>query len=231
MIRNKIKKLNQVRLQQQTKRKYQQNKNIYSFWGKRPNLYNKGAFLTFMGRGKKIRRKAIENLGLREGDTVLDLCCGTGLNFPYLLEKVGKTGKIIGVDLSKEMLQAARKNINKNGWQNIQLINENATKLSLLPESVDGIFSSLGISTIPNQKKALGRAKNILKENKKIVVLDAKSFSGIWKILNILIVPAYKKLALWDYKDKVIKSFAEVFLKYKIEEYNLKTIYILTGKK
>jgi len=44
-------------------------------------------------------------------------------------------------------------------------------------------------------------------------------------------VPAYKKLALWDYKDKVIKSFAEVFLKYKIEEYNLKTIYILTGKK
>ena len=120
-----------------------------------------------MGRGKKIRRKAIENLGLREGDTVLDLCCGTGLNFPYLLEKVGKTGKIIGVDLSKEMLQATRKNINKNGWQNIQLINENATKLSLLPESVDGIFSSLGISTIPNQKKALGRAKNILKKIKK----------------------------------------------------------------
>lgn len=208
-----------------------ESKNIYSFWGKTPGLYKAGTFLTFMGREKKIRCQAIEKLDLKEGDTVLDICCGTGLNFPYLLEKVGKTGKIIGVDLSKEMLQSAQRSIDKKGWRNIQLINKDVTKLSLPSESVDGIFSSLGISTILNQKKALEKAKDILKINSKIVVLDAESFSGIWKILNIFIVPAYKKLALWDYKDNVIKSFTSVFPEHNIEEYNLKTIYILTGKR
>lgn len=205
--------------------------NIYSFCGRNSGLYRAGSFITFLGREKKLRKKAIIKLDLKKGDTVLDLCCGTGLNFPYLLEEIGPEGRIVGFDYSKEMLSAAKKSIEKNKWQNIELIHGNAEELPLPKESFNGVFSSLGISTVQNQEKALDRAKDVLKENKKIVILDAESFSGIWKILNILIKPAYKKLADWDYKKNVTQSFAEIFPKFEAEEFNLGTIYILSGQK
>ena len=63
----------------------------------------------------KYRREAIQNLQLVEGDTVVDLGCGTGLNFSLLQEKLGPEGKIIGVDLSSEMLQKANNRVSKHG--------------------------------------------------------------------------------------------------------------------
>ena len=54
-----------------------------------------------------LRRKAAMRLGLSRGDSVLDIGCGTGVNFPYLREAVGSSGRIYGVDISTGMLRKA----------------------------------------------------------------------------------------------------------------------------
>ena len=62
----------------------------------------------FTRRINRIRERAIDALGLREGDVVLDAGCGTGWCLPRLLERVGETGRVIGFDPSPEMLAIAR---------------------------------------------------------------------------------------------------------------------------
>ena len=57
----------------------------------------------------KYRKKAVEHLNLNKGDLVVDLGCGTGLCFPLLMEKIGPNGKLIGVDISTEMLYVSCK--------------------------------------------------------------------------------------------------------------------------
>jgi ubiquinone/menaquinone biosynthesis C-methylase UbiE len=65
----------------------------------------------------RCRRDTVNALALTPGDTVIDLACGTGLNFPLLQKAVGESGKIIGVDLSPEMLDQARRRVQKAGWR------------------------------------------------------------------------------------------------------------------
>ena len=65
---------------------------------------------------------AIDRLELRPGETVIDVACGTGLNIPALQAAVGPSGRIVGVDLSPEMLAHAHIQVRQAGWQNVTLI-------------------------------------------------------------------------------------------------------------
>src|SRR6202045_251324 len=68
-------------------------------------------------RGQRLR--AVQALGLRAGDTVVDIACGTGLNFRLIEEVIGPGGRIVGVDLTDAMLAQARDRIAANGWNNV----------------------------------------------------------------------------------------------------------------
>src|ERR1700728_2574877 len=68
------------------------------------------------------RLRAVQALGLRPGDTVVDIACGTGLNFPLLEKVVGPGGRIVGVDLTDAMLARAQDRIAANGWGNVSLV-------------------------------------------------------------------------------------------------------------
>src|SRR5260370_8586783 len=69
-----------------------------------------------------IRRRAINRLWLRRGQTVLDVACGTGLSFGILRKQVGPKGLVIGIEQSAEMLDRARDRIDRTGWRNVVLI-------------------------------------------------------------------------------------------------------------
>jgi len=73
-------------------------------------------------RAASVRARAVAALDLRPGDVVLDVACGTGACFPYLEERIGSSGRIIGVELSSDMLDLACKRVNAAGWKNILLI-------------------------------------------------------------------------------------------------------------
>lgn len=75
------------------------------------------------------RRRLIELLSLREGDQVLDLGCGTGLNLSQLQQRVGPSGHIVGIDRSAQMLAQARRRAQRHGWENVTLIRADATEM------------------------------------------------------------------------------------------------------
>jgi demethylmenaquinone methyltransferase/2-methoxy-6-polyprenyl-1,4-benzoquinol methylase len=68
------------------------------------------------------RLRAVQALGLRAGDSVIDIACGTGLNFPLIEEVIGPGGRIVGVDLTDAMLAHAQDRIETNNWSNISLV-------------------------------------------------------------------------------------------------------------
>jgi demethylmenaquinone methyltransferase/2-methoxy-6-polyprenyl-1,4-benzoquinol methylase len=73
-------------------------------------------------RTMPIRRRAVALLGLAPGDRVLDVACGTGLSFPLLVEGVGPAGRVVGVEVSPEMMARARARVVAAGWANVDLV-------------------------------------------------------------------------------------------------------------
>ncbi|MEK6905765.1 MAG: class I SAM-dependent methyltransferase, partial [Nanoarchaeota archaeon] len=168
---------------------------VYSFWGRFPSLYSAQDAITFLGRAKAIRKKAVEKLNLKNGNNVLEVACGSGRNFLYMVEAVGKEGKIVGFDYSQEMLDAAKKLSKQNRWDNIKLIQGDAAQLKITENNFDGVLSILGISAIPGWVKALNRCYDVLRPGGRLVVCDARLFTGFLKILNPLVRVIYSKFA------------------------------------
>ncbi|MBI2475182.1 methyltransferase domain-containing protein [Candidatus Uhrbacteria bacterium] len=202
----------------------------YKVWGRYPFLYKLACLVTFIGQENKLRKLAIDALELQQGDTVLDLACGTGLNHELLEKAVGTNGKIIAFDYSIEMLTAAKQRAVKHKWNNIIFMQGDAAELSL-DEKVDGVISTLGVSAIPQHKEALKRAVDVLKNEKRISILDAQLPTGFWKIFNPVIAHVYKNWASWDYTKKIQEDLFEVVGDVKIKKYNGGTIFIATGTK
>jgi ubiquinone/menaquinone biosynthesis C-methylase UbiE len=75
-----------------------------------------------MRRFARWQRMAVERLELGPGEVVIDVACGTGLNFPQLEARIGPSGRVIGIDLSPEMLAQARDRATNEGWENVTLI-------------------------------------------------------------------------------------------------------------
>lgn len=69
-----------------------------------------------------LRRRAIERLGLHPGETVLDVACGTGLSLPLLVQRVGRKGRVVGIEQSPEMLERARQRVHAQPWQQVTLL-------------------------------------------------------------------------------------------------------------
>jgi ubiquinone/menaquinone biosynthesis C-methylase UbiE len=90
-------------------------------------------------RTMALRRRTIDLLDLRPGDVVLDVACGTGLSFPLLRDRVGNGGKVIGVELSPEMLAQARRRVETNGWTNVALV-ESAMEHAVIPATLDAVL-------------------------------------------------------------------------------------------
>ena len=88
-------------------------------------------------------------LGLRAGDSVIDIACGTGLNFPLIEEAIGPEGRIVGVDLTDAMLAQAQDRIKANGWRNISLVQADAADFGF-PAGVDAILSTYALTQVPD---------------------------------------------------------------------------------
>ena len=202
----------------------------YRFWGRHPLWYKASCLLTFLGKESQLRKRAIERLHLGGGDVVLDLACGTGLNFPYLEGCVGRTGRIIGFDYSPQMLSTAREKAKRNNWQNIKLLRGDAAELSLECQ-VDGVLSTLGISAIPHHEQALERAVAVLKDNRNISLLDAALPSGVGGAFNPLLAWIYNRGACWDYTKDIPADLERILGRVERETYNGNTIYIVSGTK
>jgi demethylmenaquinone methyltransferase/2-methoxy-6-polyprenyl-1,4-benzoquinol methylase len=119
------------------------------------------------------RRRAVESLALRPGDTVVDIACGTGLNFQLLEQAIGADGRIVGVDLTDAMLAQARQRIEANGWSNVTLVQADAAEFEF-PAEVDAIVSTYALSQVPECGTVIAHGAAALSTGGRWVVLDLK---------------------------------------------------------
>jgi SAM-dependent methyltransferase len=80
---------------------------------------------------KPVRQRAVELLKLKPGDRVLDVGCGPGGSFPFLVPAVGSSGKVVGVEISPELSLNAKQRIARNRWENVEVIEAAAQEVHL----------------------------------------------------------------------------------------------------
>ena len=117
--------------------------------------------------------QAVDALSIEAGDTVVDLACGTGLNFERILERAGPTGRIIGVDLTAAMLDRARERVARHGWTNVELVHSDVAAYAF-PSGVQRIISTAGITLVPEYDLVVARAAKALVSGGRLVIYDFK---------------------------------------------------------
>jgi len=117
------------------------------------------------------RRMAMEALKLQPGDTVLELACGTGINFLLFQNYIGPTGRIIGVDITDAMLEQAKKRVASQGWENVTLILHDASTYQI-PSNVNAVFSSYALSIFPDTKRVLTNIASFLAPGGRLTIIE-----------------------------------------------------------
>ena len=154
---------------------------VQRFYRYHAYIYDKTRWMILHGR-----RRAAERLGLRRDSSVLEVGCGTGLNFRYVLEHLDpQRGRLVGLDFSQDMLARAQhrvaaraaKRADGLGWQNVELLQADATQMQL-GRKFDAILFAYSLTMIPDWEAALRRAGEHLAPGGRVVVLDFSTFGG-----------------------------------------------------
>jgi len=145
------------------------------------------------------RLGAVEALGLRPGDSVIDIACGTGLNFPLIEDVIGPAGRIVGVDLTDAMLAHAQDRIKTNGWSNVSLVEADVAHFDF-PTEVDAIVSTYALSQVPECAAVIAHGAAALSGGGRWVVLDLKvpdNTPGWLTQLGITLVRPFASIDEW----------------------------------
>jgi demethylmenaquinone methyltransferase/2-methoxy-6-polyprenyl-1,4-benzoquinol methylase len=172
----------------------------------------------------------VELLHLRAGDRVLDVGCGPGGSFPYLVHAVGQSGQVVGVEISPEISINAKRRIAKNGWRNVQVIEAAAEDVHLT-----GLFAGLLMFAAPDVYASEEALENIvphLRENARIAAFGAKlSSKGLGRSLNpvlrTLFNLSFSTTPSPDYEPW--RGLAKRVEKVDVEEYFLGLMFLCSG--
>lgn len=148
---------------------------IKDIYRKRAGSYDLSANLYYLigFRENHFRKQAIAELSLQPGSTVVEIGCGTGLNFQYLRQEIGDDGKIVGVDLTDAMLEQARQRIRNNDWRNVEIVQSDAAEYHF-EQNIQGVISTFALTLVPEYEKVIEHAAQALAPGGRMVVLDLK---------------------------------------------------------
>ena len=146
---------------------------------------------------------------LKKGETVLDLGSGAGFDAFLARGKVGREGKVIGVDMTEKMIEKARENAKKNGYENVEFILGDIENLPLEDNTIDVIISNCVINLAPDKERVFSEAYRVLKDRGRMYVSDIVLLGQLTKeqkedkrLLSGCVAGALQKE---DYIDKIKK--------------------------
>ena len=178
------------------------------------------------------RRRAVVLLQVQPGATVVEIGCGTGLNFRLLQERIGPTGMLIGVDLSADMLEQARRRVAAKGWNNVELVQARAADHDF-PAGVDAVFSTFALSLEPRFDEVIAKAATALVAGGRFVLLDLRMpdnwLRNLAPVLVWLVRPFAVSLEVANREPW--KSLQLHFPQYSYQEGYLGLVYIAVGQR
>lgn len=169
------------------------------------------------------RKRAVELLDLQDGQTVIDVACGTGANLKHI--KAGNHNiELYGTDFSSGMLRKAQDLVEKNKWENTHLFQADARTLTLASIEAqtgkklhfDRVICVLGLSVIPDWELVMDGLIGLLQEGGKIVILDVfaeKRDLNTWLVEKVASADLNRKI--WQTLETKTADFHQEYLPVK----------------
>jgi len=136
-------------------------------------------------------RNAITTMDIRPGELVLDVGVGTGLSFPVF----PRDCKVVGIDLSREMLKKAKKKIDENRLENINVLSMDAMSIGFADNTFDKVFLSHVVTVVPDPYRMMQEVKRVCKKDGVVVVVNHfKSKNPLIELCEKWMNPLCKKI-------------------------------------
>lgn len=176
-------------------------------------------------------KHAITYMDIKSGDRVLDVGVGTGLS----LAEFPKNCKVVGIDLSTEMLRKAKEKIVQNRLDHIQVMSMDAMRIGFRDDSFDKVFISHVVSVVPDPYKVMSEVRRVCRKGGQVVIVNHfKSSNRIVEIVEKLINPVCKKIG-WRsdlcLNEFINKSGLNVRQKYMLKKLDFWHILFATNEK
>lgn len=178
---------------------------VQSLFDKIAKKYDMMNDIISFGRHRAWRRKTMKLIGMKEGQSALDLCCGT-CDWTIDLAEASRTGPITGLDFSQNMLDIGKQKVNKLGLdKQISLVHGNAMELPFEDNRFDIVTIGFGLRNTPDYLQVLKEMCRVVKPGGQIVCLEMSKptmqpLKGIYYFYFEKIMPYFGKLFAKDYK-------------------------------
>lgn len=151
------------------------------------------AFQKLLRVEDRCRRRTVNLLGDIAGKRVLDIGCGTGRNFPFLMPIIGENGQLVGLDYSRGMLEQAHHRVAKQRWRNVTLLQGDAAVLEVGEGLFDAIISTWCLGIVEDLDATLARMLTKVKPGGRIAIMDFQGARPEHGLLRWL-YPFYSRL-------------------------------------
>jgi SAM-dependent methyltransferase len=174
-----------------------------------------------------VRRRAVERLELERGAVVLDVACGTGLNFAAIQRAVGPGGRLIGVELSPEMLGVARARVEASGWRNVELL-QSAVEEADMPVADAALFSYT--HDVLRSPLAVQRVLHAVRPGARVVAAGLKAMPWGGPLNAVLRWIAGGYVTTFDGFDEPWDRLAAGLSGLRVEKMMLGSAYLVSGQ-
>jgi S-adenosylmethionine-diacylgycerolhomoserine-N-methlytransferase len=164
------------------------------------------------------RQLAVQTLHLQPGQTIIDIGCGTGLNFELIQNEIDGEGTLIGIDSSAKMINRAHQKIELNKWINIYLLQKEARKITLNELEtltgkrlkVDRVLCTLGFSVFPDWQSVFEQTFHLLESGGRYCIMDIfnDKITFRTRIVSIL-ANANNSRQVWEPLKKISANYSE----------------------
>ena len=146
---------------------------------------------------------------LQQGETVLDLGSGAGFDCFLAANKVGGNGKVIGVDMTSEMIEKARENAEKGNYKNVEFRLGEIENIPAADNSVDVVISNCVINLSPNKAKVFKETFRVLKLGGRLMVSDIVLLKELPDFIKKSVVAYVGCISGAIMKDKYLEAIKE----------------------
>ena len=175
-----------------------------------------------------IRCEAIARLGLHRGETVLDVGCGTGLSFEQLHDRIGKAGRIVGIEQCPEMLARAKARVDENHWRHVDLVCAPAATARIPVQADAALFHFT--HDVLRERAAIGNVLSHLKPGARVVASGLQwAPAWAWPTNGFVLLAAMYSVTSFDGLGRPWDMLARRLADVDVQTSLMGGIYILSG--